>query len=113
MPFLECISIDTCMFLYMTCLSSWYVYTRAMLNEERKIVSKYCVGWPACCSQQMGEDCREDLKGLFCVRQHVIFIQLLRAHASIGVCTCLPPDILCQNCRLDMVYKEEAFIPYL
>ena len=70
MPFLECISIDTCMFLHMTCLSSWYVYTRAMLNEERKIVSKYCVGWPACCSQQMGEDRREDLKGLFCVRHN-------------------------------------------
>ena len=90
---------------------SFLLYTRAMLNEKRKIVSKYCVGWPACCSQQMGEDRREDLKGLFCVRQHVIFIQLLSAHASIGVCTCLPPDILCQNCRLDMVYKEEAFIP--
>ena len=113
MPFLECISIDTCMFLYMTCLSSWYVYARAMLNEERKIVSKYCVGWPACCSQQMGEDRREDLKGLFCVRQPVIFIQLLHAHASILPPTCLPPDILCQNCRLDMVYKEEAFFPYL
>lgn len=75
----------------MTRLSSWYIYTRAMLNEERKIVSQYCLGWPACCSQQMGEDSREDLKDIFCVRLHVIFIQLLHAHAPIFVLpACLP-----------------------
>ena len=48
--------------------SETIMYVHADCKETG--VSQYCVGCPACCSQQMGVLHREDLKGLFCVRHN-------------------------------------------
>ena len=66
-------SPDTYMIVFRTLklfdtFSETSMYIHADCKETG--VSQYCVGCPACCSQQMGVLHREDLKGLFCVRHN-------------------------------------------